>query len=563
MNYSELQLSNTSFSNKSFQDSFEELLKLAAQLSYKWDPQVSNEADPGVVLLKEMALLIDKNNYVADKNALENMPMSVTQLSVARQLYKLLSYYPSWYLSSKVKLSLQWNVEQTVDDSVSETDILTLDDFIQVGDQDSEYVYTITTKSPVLPCDGSIIAVEAIEGSIKDLEVNGFKNITIDMLDTDNRVYIPDYAVAQNGVFVFNYVDGSIGEYWKQINNLSTEQLNQKLYEFGVDVVNGSVYIQFPDDISNLIESGVGIKYVVSRGSQGNVNLGALSQLFTGGKGFLSSEHIVNIVTDELKISNTELISSGRNPETIDEMYRNYRKVAGTFDTLVTLRDYENAFYNLKPSPACSNDFVCDRTNDVQNSYKIVRELEDGISSFDYKYAAEPFDLKLYALKYNDILYEDVNAIGSEQLDLAYNSTFELFDDIQCEDVLTYNAYKQLVERVNEYKTICHEFKNLDPNKICMIKNKYTINSKIVPVVTLTQLQLNEVRLNIKKALYKELNSHNIDFGQKINYQDIQYIIQNADARIQSVILGNIEYNAYAVYYSEDEKYTVPINNGR
>ena len=74
----ELKLSSISYTNKDFQEAYPELLQLAKELSYKWDPTISNEGDPGVVLIKELALAIDKINYNSDKNVLECFPLSVT-----------------------------------------------------------------------------------------------------------------------------------------------------------------------------------------------------------------------------------------------------------------------------------------------------------------------------------------------------------------------------------------------------------------------------------------------------------------------------------------------------
>ena len=56
-------LTNMSYTNKSFQDVYEEMLNLAEKISYRWNPKESNESDPGVVLLKLCAILADKLNY--------------------------------------------------------------------------------------------------------------------------------------------------------------------------------------------------------------------------------------------------------------------------------------------------------------------------------------------------------------------------------------------------------------------------------------------------------------------------------------------------------------------
>ena len=67
-------LSAISYTNKDFRDIYPELLDLVKKLTYKWDPSISNESDPGVILLKLNAIIADKNNYNIDKNVLEVFP---------------------------------------------------------------------------------------------------------------------------------------------------------------------------------------------------------------------------------------------------------------------------------------------------------------------------------------------------------------------------------------------------------------------------------------------------------------------------------------------------------
>ena len=77
-------LSNLSYTNKDFNSIYVELLDLVKQLTYKWDPSISNESDPGNILLKLDAIIGDKNNYNIDKNILENFPETLTQDISAR-----------------------------------------------------------------------------------------------------------------------------------------------------------------------------------------------------------------------------------------------------------------------------------------------------------------------------------------------------------------------------------------------------------------------------------------------------------------------------------------------
>ena len=45
-------IANTSYTNKDFRTIYPELLDLVAKISDKWNPNESNESDPGVILLK-------------------------------------------------------------------------------------------------------------------------------------------------------------------------------------------------------------------------------------------------------------------------------------------------------------------------------------------------------------------------------------------------------------------------------------------------------------------------------------------------------------------------------
>ena len=95
-----------SYTNKDFESVYVELLDLVKKLTYKWDPSVSNESDPGVILLKLNALIADKINYNIDNNILECFPETVSQLSNARQLFAQLGYFMKWYRSASTIISI-------------------------------------------------------------------------------------------------------------------------------------------------------------------------------------------------------------------------------------------------------------------------------------------------------------------------------------------------------------------------------------------------------------------------------------------------------------------------
>lgn len=567
MNNNEYELSNVSFTNKDFFDIYPELLQLAKRLSDKWDPTVSNESDPGVVLIKELALIADKINYTSDKYALENNPRSVTQIENARQLYSLLGYYPEWYQSAIVELSMYWDGER-------EDNYVTIPKYTALTDNENEFIYT-TLQDISLPLSGSHASgtITAIEGTLNKLIVNNSDIITLSMLSDDQKLFIENYNVATNGIIV---TDSTEVIPWNQVNNInfvdSSDPTEKRSFSFGVDIVTGQCYLQFPRNISALIGDGLRIYYITSKGKDGNIPVNYLSKFVSTEIRTTDSDgNDVTLTTSDIVVTNSSNTFRGKDPVSIDEMYQNWKHIAGTFDTLVTLRDYNNAIRRL-PDLA-SNGFVCDRTNDVQLSYKVMKgspempttkikvekyePLEDGkVRDWDRDGVSDdkitPYDLKLYCLQ--AFPYDELSDYSN------YNSTFQIFSDYDDEkfDELWKDSYnfvesndrtKKLVEALLTYYCISHNYKVPEPEKICMLKNKYTVKMQILANQDLTPIQAREMKSNICKAIYTTYQAKNIEFGETIDYDEFLQVIQNADSRVKTVILDKLSYDTYAVCY--------------
>ena len=67
-------------------------------------------------------------------------------------------------------------------------------------------------------------------------------------------------------------------------------------------------------------------------------------------------------------------------------MYQSFRRVVGTFDTLVTCKDYENKIYMLtdnNDSPLVSNVYVTDRRTDYNKSAQVISwDIENNFKRF-------------------------------------------------------------------------------------------------------------------------------------------------------------------------------------
>ena len=531
-------IANTSYTNKDFRTIYPELLDLVAKISDKWNPNESNESDPGVILLKLNAIIGDKNNYNIDKNVLEFFPLSVSQYGNARKLYDTLGYSMKWYNSAITKLSFKWT------GTLSESESITIPRFTMISNSDKDIVYTLMTDV-TLPKDGTITSSTlgpVIQGTHQQYSINGETAITLSNLDSDFRLYFKERQIAENGIFISNIYTVTDGNgtkinydftEWSKVDNLEVTPLNTKVYSFDVLPNSNTCYIQFPQDMASLIEDGIVIHYVISDGVKGNVSAGELNTFYAD----ITDDSNTN-VTESIKIISNASALDGEDPENLDSAYTNYKRTVGTFNTLVTCKDYETAIYNLpnESNPytydnLVSNVVVSDRTNDINDSYYIktkseALEEEDVlmIRQNDGKDAMDAFTLGLYLL----------HPIGHVLDNNDYNGSFA--PDRSNKGFIESNDY------MKEYKSVQHDYKDIDDKDTYYFRNDFTINCKINTSYKVSETESKDILTNIRNALYRNFNARKVAFGEEVTYDDIVSVIQGADSRIKSVIMDEPDY---------------------
>ena len=488
-------ISNASYTNKDFNTIYSELLDIADELSPTWKPSQSAESDPGVVLLKLDALMADKNNYNIDKNILELFPESVTQYANAREIFEQCGYVMPYYNAASVDVNLVFSKDpDDIKLEEDETSVYHIPQFTMICDDSKNVVYTLIEEA-IISSSNQILGinnasqktVKALQGRCNDYKFNtnsSTNKITYDNLDYNNRLYFRESNVAENGIFIQNIVNGIPSENfsdWLKVDNLVTQEHNTTCYKFGISKDN-RCYIEFPDDIANLIGEGIAIKYLTTSGVDGNIGDSILSKFFTDltvsvdiytAEGTIkdsddSSKLNTTITSDNIYIDNLFASENGSNPQSIEAARISYERVKNTFDTLVSLRDYSNF---VRTSGEVSNGFVCDRTNDVQSSYKVMTITDNGSDKLVSKVATSvegdpemtAFDLKIYALKY-------MNPVTDM-------SRFDItFTPVQ------YGVeVASIISDMEDVKSIQHDFQPLAEDKIMFIQLQYPIEAKIIP----------------------------------------------------------------------------------
>ena len=292
-------------------------------------------------------------------------------------------------------------------------------------------------------------------------------------------------------------------------------------------------YIQFPEDISTLIEDGLKIEYIRTSGISGNVSARTLSKVALAKeietKQSDENGDPVKISADDLIAVNTQATTNGANPETINAAYNNYKKIIGTFDTLVTCRDYMNKIYNLYNEetnvPIVSNVIVSDIRDDINRAHVLCSFNEYGITYIDKANTnteggkeINNFELLLYPFK-------TVYGVNNSS---EYESSFKI--DKTVVDPL-------IKPGIEESKTISHEIETPKDTEIACIKNYLKLNARITTTYKVNTIEEESILKNIYTNIYKNFNMRQIDFGEDIPYDLILSCIEEADERIKNVSL--------------------------
>ena len=586
-NKEDLEISSMSYTSKDFGTLYPEILDLAKQLTNKWDPSQSNESDPGVVLLKEAAFVADHNNYNIDKNILENFLPSATQDRSVRNIMEMNGYTPRYYVSATGNVTFTWENPNVTEDKTFTIPAFTL----VISDADQTVSYTqiqdlsinIDASNPTKSIPSSCMF---IEGTIDTLTVNNSSTIQLSNLDDNNRIYLPNSMVAQNGIYI-RYVNDSDHKnygFWTRNNYLSTQPSGSRVYKLDYDSLRNLPYIEFPSDIASIINDGISISYITTSGEAGNVSANTLVNIVSPSE-FTARNESETRSTEYLTLTNSSSIINGKDPETISEMYNSFKKVVGTFDTLVSCGDYANRIYT-EASDYVSNCYVTDRRTDYNKALNVVTYDSNG--TYFENVSIKPCALRLVdetsASTNGDMYIKDSklyvmnNGVAQETSTINLNDFALLTQAMTPYDLVIYalkafsitdfnvsypakaleNSFTPISDQTRNYiksdtgdilgssKCICHTFKDPDGDDVYCFKNYAPLTITITPFNKITTAQKKEIINNVYKELSNSFNPRNLDFGEALDKSTIKEVIINADTRIKDCDI-NYSYNLYSM----------------
>lgn len=572
----ELNISNQSYTKKDFMQIYNEILTIAKQLSNRWDPQYSNESDPGVVLLKLLAFVADKNNYQIDKKVLEVFMPSATQEESMRKLTEMMGYNMKYIQSATTTVAFSWNSDAgnlSKDiDSVNGNFIFLPKFTTNITDSESTINYVLT-EDVLLNHRYEAKTGSAIEGTYVEYEINSDNVVLASNLDSNNRLYLPETQIAENGIFITT--TGESDPDWTKVDNLNTQLAGQKVWKFGFDSLQQKPYIQFPDDVISLIPNGFKLAYIRSSGSNGNISANKLTTLvnasltvydYTGTELEDTENNPVDASDGNMTIVNSASANNGTDIETLDEAYNNFKKTVGTFETLVNCRDYANTIYNMVRDETYDNTNLVSNVQigDVSNDLNYSRQVAtyDGYGISNEIVSDDTFNkTTIYDVNGSQIKVYDADGNEIEPYTKTTNNRFNIYiyplnpikSYTQAQFIDSFNLNS---DNVYEIKNQLAEVKSLNhlitqvtgSNEYALIKNYYSLNGKLVTTTKLTNYEVLQVQQAVYTALYKNFNARAVEYGEDIPYETLCNVMLNADSRIKAVTLDEPSKESYIMF---------------
>lgn len=271
------------------------------------------------------------------------------------------------------------------------------------------------------------------------------------------------------------------------------------------------------------------IYFTRTRGANGNIAAKTLTTLETPKEWAEQTETTSSLNETLFSVSNKNAAMNGMNPETNTQAYNNYKKIIGTFDTLVTCRDYMNKIYQLYDEldvPVVSNIIVSDIRDDINRTVQLCSFNEYGIN-----YADLPIDLDADTLSNFDLIIYPFKTVYGLNTKTEYQNSFTC--DFEKNNLIEYGLSKN--------KAISHNLINPNPDEIACIKNYLKLTAKITTTTKVNMVAQKNILETIYKAIYANFNARQLDFGEDIPFDSILACIQNADSRIKNVSLEEPE----------------------
>ena len=589
------------YTSRDYESILNDFVNAVPTLTELWKPDA--EADPGMVLAKYIASVADVLGINLDLMANEVYAPSVSQRKNAEKIFSLIGYELGWYTSARTEITFT-NISTdpiTLDFGFNGANFATVNAYTDITNQSRVITYNILpltnkygatdtrSRRDIITTDINVFAdTDEVhldpDESVTRVGIEGeLRSYTVSVQQVKDNNYIvklPSQHIDTTAIWIKAKTSLSATDFletqWIQCSSpaefISPEPRFAVTYD---SYSNAQIQISnYLNQLENYASNYLTIYWIDSSGIIGCVGEDVLSNYLTAkqtGTDISSNPDILTIsnLSNTVELPNTNTVT-GASPETAKEAYYNSRNYINTFDSLVTLPDYQR-FLNREPGVDCGYVIDCQKALDInlaiyhdenltdeQKSKKYITKYDfpEGDTTFDWKnilqLGFDPTDPQKYVFAANFKTYtamcfaihNDFNnsSWGQGQTSNAQFNKKAMFTQYKPPEQFIQNVIRDY--RPFQAMSVELQFGYLRIFEFYCVMQVFTKK----PV---TQDVGNTIIAKIKETLALYFAPANREIGVLPTYQEIIDVSLTADTRIKYVDLGSIGVPNYGIIWKD------------
>lgn len=384
------------YTSRDYESIMADFWDLVPKLTELWKPEA--DADPGVVLGKFLASVADMLGVNLDWLANELFAPSVSQRKNAERLFGLIGYELGWYTAARTEVTFTNNSDQTIqfDFGFNGANFATLNAYTDITNQSRVITYNVlpltnkygatetrsrrSTKTENLNVfadtdqvdlePGQSVTRVAIEGELR------YYSVSVDYIRKNNYVInIPSQHIDTTAIWIkaksSQDADDFMATQWIQCNSPAEFVTPEPRFAVTYDSYsNAQIQISnYLDQLETYDENSyIMIYWFDCSGIIGCVGTDVLSNYLQAKDSsnlpdYSSNMYSISNLSNTVELPNTHTVT-GKSPETAKEAYYNSRNYINTWDSLITLPDF-NRFLNREPGVDCGIVIDCQKALEI------------------------------------------------------------------------------------------------------------------------------------------------------------------------------------------------------
>lgn len=587
------------YTSRDYQSLLQDFIDAVPKLTELWKPEA--EADPGMVIGKYIASVAEVLGINVDLLANEIFAPSVSQRKNAEKIFSLIGYELGWYVAARTEITFTnvSSVPVTIDFGFNGSNFATVNAYTDITNASRVITYNILpltntygatdtrSRRDVVGGDVDVFAdtdeVQLAAGeSVTRVGIEGeIRSYTVSVQQVKDNNYIiklPSQHIDTTAIWIKAKTslnaDSFLTTQWIQCSNPAEFITPEPRFAVTYDSYsNAQVQISnYLNQLEDYSSNYLTVYWIDCSGVIGCVGENVLSNFLpakqTGTENVADSLTISNL-SNTVELPHTNVVT-GASPETAKEAYFNSRNYINTWDSLVTLPDYQR-FLSREPGVDCAYVIDCQKALDInlaiyndenltdsQKSKKYITKYDfpEGDTYFDWtnilQLGFDPTDPQKYVFAANFKTYTAMcYAIHNDFKNSSWGQGQT--SNAQINKKPLFIQYKPPAQFINN---IIRDYRPLQAMSVEIQFGylrifKFYVTGQIYTKKPVTQDVGNNLIAKVKEALALYFAPANREIGVLPTYQEIVETCVGADSRIRWFDMGSPGTTNYGIIWTE------------